>query len=197
MKDLVMDWGERLVLVALFLLFAAVNLRAGDPIDTLIVVGEAATAYFVLTRRRAISITERPMDWLLAFAGTLMPLLSRPGGAPLIIAPVAVTLLMLGTLTALAAKLSLNRRFGIAPANRGVQDGWAYSLVRHPMYLGYIIAQIGYLLYNPSLRNLAVYGLAWACQFARIVCEERHLMQDAAYRDYASQVRRRLIPGVY
>jgi protein-S-isoprenylcysteine O-methyltransferase Ste14 len=87
--------------------------------------------------------------------------------------------------------------FGIAPANRGVQAGWAYAVVRHPMYLGYMIMQLGYLMHNPSPRNLAVYGIAWMFQVARIEREERHLLRDAAYQHYAGRVRRRLVPGVY
>ena len=196
MKDFMMDWGERLVLLALFALFAASNLRSGDPIDMAILVLETATAFFVLTRRKSVSISQSPTDWILAFGGTLLPLLVRPGGEP-ILGAMAGVLIAVGTLVAVAAKLSLNRRFGIAPANRGVQAGWAYALVRHPMYLGYMIAQIGYLLHNPSLANVGLYAFGWALQVARIICEERHLMQDDAYRDYAGRVRHRLVPGVY
>lgn len=196
MKDLVMDWGERLVLLALFALFARSNLQSGDPVNVAILVGEAATAFFVLTRRKSISVTQSPMDWTLAFCGTFLPVLVRPGGEPMLGA-VAGVLIGVGTCVALAAKLSLNRRFGIVPANRGVQAGWAYALVRHPMYLGYMIAQVGYLLHNPSLANVSIYALAWAFQLARISCEERHLMRDVAYRDYAGRVRRRLVPGIY
>jgi protein-S-isoprenylcysteine O-methyltransferase Ste14 len=196
MKNLVMDWGERLILVILFALFAMTNLRSGDAINAIILLGEALTIYFVLTRRQAISITERPMDWLLAFAGTLLPMVGRPGGEA-VGGWLAGVLLIGGTALALAAKLSLNRRFGIAPANRGVQADWVYALVRHPMYLGYIIAQVGYLLHNPTPRNVVVYGLAWMFQLARIAREERHLMQDPAYQSYAGRVRHRLVPGVY
>lgn len=196
MKDLAIDWGERLILVLLFVLFSLSNLRSGDAVNDVIIVGEAMTVFFVLTRRKAISISESPIEWLLAFGGTLLPLSARPGGEP-IGGWIAGALITGGTIVALAAKLSLNRRFGIAPANRGVQIGWAYAVVRHPMYLGYMIAQVGYLMHNPTPQNLAFYGVAWAVQIARIGREERHLMMDAAYRAYSTQVRRRLVPGLY
>lgn len=196
MKDLIVDWGERVVLLLLFAMFVISNFRTGDMIDLVIIVGEAMTAFFVLTRRQAISITQSPADWLLAFAGTMMPLLIRPGGEPLA-GWWAGLLITGGTMVAVAAKLSLNRRFGIAPANRGVQSGWAYALVRHPMYLGYMVAQVGYLLHNPTPQNLAIYLCAWSLQVGRIAREEHHLMQDEAYRDYAGRVRHRLVPGVY
>lgn len=196
MKDIVFDWGERIILISLFLMFATSNLASRELGNMIILVGEAMTAYFVLTRRRALSITEKPVDWLLAFAGTFAPLLARPGGEPLADG-VATGLLVVGTLIALAAKLSLNRRFGIAPANRGVQASWTYALIRHPMYLGYMVAQAGYLLHNPTIWNLTLYAAAWMLQLARIAREERHLMQDSAYRDYAARVRHRLVPGLY
>lgn len=196
MRNLVIDWGERLILLVLFAIFALVNIRSGDPVNALFLVGEGLTAYFVLTRRRAISVTEKPADWALALGGTMLPSLARPDADPT--APwFAAALIIAGTLIAISAKLSLNRRFGIAPANRGVQAGWSYSLVRHPMYLGYMIAQVGYLLHNPTLRNLAVFAVAWLLQLGRIVREEDHLMQDDAYKAYAARVRHRLVPGLY
>jgi protein-S-isoprenylcysteine O-methyltransferase Ste14 len=65
------------------------------------------------------------------------------------------------------------------------------------MYLGYIIAQLGYLLHNPTAWNIAVYAVCWSLQIARISREERHLSADPAYRDYTDRVRFRLIPGLY
>jgi protein-S-isoprenylcysteine O-methyltransferase Ste14 len=196
MKDFLLDWGERLGLLALFAAFAVANLQSGDLGNSVILIGDAITAYFILTRRPALSISERPMDWLLALGGTLLPLLARPGGEPLLGAASAV-IIAGGTLMALLAKFSLNRRFGMAPANRGVQAGWAYAVVRHPMYLGYIVAQTGYLLHNPTAQNLTVFTLAWAFQVARMSREEHHLLGDQAYRDYAGRVRHRLVPGLY
>ena len=196
MKDAIIDWGERLVLLALFAMFVIANIRSGDLTNDIIIVGEAFTAFFVVTRRRAISMSENPMDWALAFCGTLLPLMIRPGGESLG-GWLGGVLMTGGAVMAVGAKLSLNRRFGIAPANRGVQVGWAYAVVRHPMYLGYMITQLGYLVHNPSPQNLAVCGLAWLFQIARIEREERHLMLDSAYQAYANRVRRRLVPGVY
>src|SRR6185369_9041415 len=80
MRDIVMDWGERLILLLLFVMFMLANVRSGDVMNEIIIAGEALTAVFVLIRRRAISISENPMDWALAFCGTLLPLMGRPGG---------------------------------------------------------------------------------------------------------------------
>jgi len=77
-----------------------------------------------------------------------------------------------------------------------IDDG-AYRLVRHPMYLGYFLTHLGFLLTNPVLWNAAVY-VAWtACQLYRIRAEERVLSGDTAYEALARRTRYRLVPFVY
>jgi protein-S-isoprenylcysteine O-methyltransferase Ste14 len=151
----------------------------------------------VLIRRPAASISLDPRDWILALGGTLLAMLARPGGAALIPPYVAVAMVAGGTLISLAAKFSLNRSFGLAPANRGVRMRGAYVFVRHPMYLGYAVVHGAYLLVNPTPFNAALIGLTWWCQFGRVLREERWLMQDGAYRRYAKIVRYRMIPGLF
>jgi protein-S-isoprenylcysteine O-methyltransferase Ste14 len=197
----VIDWGERLVLLMLFATFALANFRTEDALNWAMVAMEGATAFLVLIRRRAISVSESPSDWALAFAGTMFPLLMRPvvGGEELFAgaAVVATGLIAVGASISFMAKLSLNRRMAIAPANRGVQARWAYAVIRHPMYAGYIVAQVGYLIHNPTWTNVAIYLCSWALQGVRIVREERHLSLDQAYRAYSERVRFRLVPGVF
>src|SRR5438093_1166549 len=84
--------------------------------------------------------------------------------------------------------------FGLAAANRGVKRAGPYRLLRHPMYAGYALTQIAFLLLNPGLWNLAVYALSWGVQVLRIRAEERVLLEDPAYRAYAGEVRYRLLP---
>jgi protein-S-isoprenylcysteine O-methyltransferase Ste14 len=191
-----LDLCERLAAVVMFAAFCASNLRSHHWQNLLILVSEVLTIVFILTRRSTDAVSQEPLDWALAFAGTMAPLLARPGGEPLS-QDGSLVLLLLGTMVAIAAKLSLNRSFGLAPANRGVQRLGIYQLIRHPMYLGYFIAQAGFLLLNPTLRNLAVYACAWAVQIARILREEHWLLTDPQYRDYAARVRFRLVPGAF
>lgn len=196
MKDFAFDWGERLLLLLLFLGFAYPNIASRDWTNYLLVTLETVSVIFILIRRRARSVSEKPLDWALAVAGTMAPLLIRPGGEHLG-GWAAGALIIVGTAVSFGAKASLNRRFSMAPANRGVQAGFVYSIVRHPMYLGYIIAQAGYLMHNPTVWNACVYAAAWSLQFARIGREEAHLLQDPDYRAYASRVRFRLVPGLF
>ena len=96
-----------------------------------------------------------------------------------------------------SAKLALRRSFGVIAANRGVKRSGPYRLVRHPMYLGYIITQVGILLAGPTVANGAVIGACWAFFVMRIVAEERVLLHNSAYQEFASNTRFRLIPRLY
>ncbi|HTY80526.1 MAG TPA: methyltransferase [Candidatus Bathyarchaeia archaeon] len=72
-----------------------------------------------------------------------------------------------------------------------------YRLVRHPIYLAYVLGDIGYNLYewNPGTVLLVIAG--WASSIYRIHAEERVLSQDAGWQGYVASVRYRLLPGLW
>jgi len=193
----ILDLAERIILVLLFAAFANATLRAGHVANLLLLITEGMSVFFILFRRRAFSVSTEPVDWALALGGSMLPLLVRPGAAAIAPEVVTTALMSLGALITVLAKLSLNRRFGMAPANRGVQAGWAYSIVRHPMYAGYVLVQLGFLLSNPSLWNLCLYLACWSVQLGRVFREERWLLTDPDYQTYAAKVRYRLVPGIF
>lgn len=157
---------------------------------------EGVVALLLLIRRPTERISTRRADWAVAMAGTFLALLVGPGAAP--ISPVIGGLLMTaGVLVHAGAKLSLWRSFGVVAADRGVRAEGLYRFVRHPMYAGYMLAHVGYLLLAPSLWNLAVYIGVWALLIARIGAEERILDQDPAYAALRARTPYRLIPGLY
>jgi protein-S-isoprenylcysteine O-methyltransferase Ste14 len=102
-----------------------------------------------------------------------------------------------GLTVVVIGKLSLGRSFGLAPANRGVVSTGLYRLVRHPIYLGYLITHIGFVLANGIDWNLSILAIADAALLMRAVREERTLGADPAYRDYMQRVRWRVLPGVF
>ena len=102
-----------------------------------------------------------------------------------------------GMMFQISAKVALWRSYGLIPANRGVKTGGPYRFVRHPMYFGYTLTHIGFLLGFPSLQNFLLYVSTFLIEVARLLREERILNQDSVYRDYATRVHYRLIPGVF
>jgi protein-S-isoprenylcysteine O-methyltransferase Ste14 len=95
------------------------------------------------------------------------------------------------------ARLYLGRRFGLLPANRGIVSTGPFRWVRHPIYSGWVILTIGFVMSYPNLRNVAMFALSLPFLIWRISLEEEHLTQDVAYRIYVDKVRWRLIPRIY
>ena len=191
------DRLERFVLIGLLSLLAyrLVPDLADKPFTLLYLVSETMVIIMVTFRRTANQISRRSADWVIGFAGTLLPLMVvRSDGAGLAYGSM---LLVLGFVIHVGAKLSLRRSFGVIAANRGVRTGGLYAVVRHPMYLGYFITYLGFLLTNPVLWNVVVYAVWMACQLFRVRAEERVLFTDTAYVAFARRVPYRLVPFVY
>ncbi|MCC6919756.1 MAG: isoprenylcysteine carboxylmethyltransferase family protein [Alphaproteobacteria bacterium] len=191
--------------VAVTALLAALSYRTvmtavatGDYSNIVLLASEAAMAFFILIRRRTQAMSMRGQDWALACAGTLLPLLVEPDqGHPLAAESFCVALMTFGFCLHLSAKLTLRRSFGVVAANRGVRIGGPYGFIRHPMYAGYALTHVGFLLAGPNLWNFTLYAVLTAVQIARIEAEERLLKDDPAYRAFMAQVPYRLIPYVY
>jgi protein-S-isoprenylcysteine O-methyltransferase Ste14 len=190
------DAAERITLLTALGFSLAANIASGRALNLATLANDLLVVGFVLARRPAVAVSRNPLDWAMAFAACLGVLLMRPGGTPLIGAGPTLALALPGWLIALAAQLSLGRAFGVVAANRGIKARGAYALVRHPMYLGYLLNHAAYLLLNPTARNLAVWFVVCGCQWGRIVREEHLLGQDPAYAAYCAKVRFRILPGL-
>jgi len=191
------DYAERVTVVVAFLVYVTVNFDPAHWLNFAIACTDIVTVWYILIRRPATSVSPHPADWILALGGTLLAMLARPGGEPVLAPAVAFCLAAQGTLISLFAKLSLARSFGLAPANRGVRMRGAYVFVRHPMYLGYAITHGVYLFMNPTRMNALLISATWVCQLGRVMREESWLMQDRLYQRYARIVRFRMIPGLF
>ncbi len=123
---------------------------------------------------------------------------ARPAAAAAL-APEFVTVLLscVGLVFVIAGKVTLGRSFALLPANRGIVSTGLYRFVRHPIYMGYLVTHIAFLIASPSAWNIAALVIADAALLARAVCEEQTLAKDPAYRDYQSRVRWRVLPGVF
>ncbi|ANB75362.1 isoprenylcysteine carboxyl methyltransferase [Paraburkholderia phytofirmans OLGA172] len=118
-------------------------------------------------------------------------------GIKLVPEGLAAVIQVAGVSVQIYAKWSLGRSFGLLPANRGVIVAGPYRVVRHPLYLGYLVTDIGFLVANFGVRNVVVLVVQWTLQIVRIVREEQLLSNDATYREYMSRVRYRLVHGVF
>ena len=108
--------------------------------------------------------------------------------------------LVLVTLAAglsLVSLLTMRRLFGVRPALRGLVRSGPYRFVRHPMYLSYILADIGYNLQEWNFVTLLLVLIGWMSLVYRIHAEERVLSQHPEWRAYAVLVRYRLFPGIW
>src|SRR5262245_32365229 len=172
LRDDVLDFAERAVVLILFIYFAnkmlprfvhliiteiahpellwlaaSTNLQAA-----LLVISESLAVFLILTRRFATTISRRPLDWILSLMAVNAPLLVVPAAASVFVSSeVASTIMIAGMTIQISAKAVLWRSFGLIPANRGIRTKGPYSVVRHPMYAGYTITHIGFLLGFPSL----------------------------------------------
>jgi len=108
-----------------------------------------------------------------------------------------LVLVTLGACLSFASLLSLGRWFGVWPALRGLATRGPYRLMRHPMYLAYVLADIGYNLYEYNFGTVLLVITGWASLFCRIRAEERILSQDAGWSSYVALVRHRLLPGLW
>ena len=152
-----------------------------------------------VARGCAQDVSLNPMDWALAVGATAGPLLIRPSPNVAALVPQVIpAILMIGGIVfQIYAKLTLRRSFGVVPANRGLTVSGPYQFLRHPIYAAYLIGQIGFLLLNPTLWNLALYTISLALQVFRIQAEERLLSHDPAFAAYRGAVRFRLLPGLW
>lgn len=151
-----------------------------------------------LIRRPARTVTRRMGDWALAFGGTFGGVLFRPFGAhPVWGVQAGLAFQLLGLAICVMSFLALGRSFGFAAADRGLVTRGPYAVVRHPIYASYVLLQTGYLLQSLSVRNALVMLFASGCNVGRAIAEDRLLATNVAYGRYRSQVRWRLLPGVW
>jgi protein-S-isoprenylcysteine O-methyltransferase Ste14 len=204
----VLDGFEKCLILGLYLCFLnalaksiANGLLHGQGIvigDAMLVTTETIMVLMVLMRRSAKELTLRPRDWAIALSATCLTLLARPfPHSPQWFDAIGASLTIFGLSMQLYAKITLGRRFGLVAANRGICSSGPYRIVRHPIYFGYVMLHIGFFLLNPSLWNLAIFGMLYAIKIPRILIEEDLLARDPDYGQYMDKVRYRLLPGVF
>lgn len=196
------DLIARAAIVVLFSLmairFGADFLSTGRVTGLLLLVSEALVVVLTVIRRSAAAVDRSMRARLLTALSMLGPPLLQPANvAPLLPQSLTVAASAAGLAIVIAGKITLGRSFGLMPANRGIVSSGLYRLVRHPIYLGYLITHVAFLVATPSAWNIAALLAADAALLARAVCEERTLSRDERYRSYQQAVRWRVCPGLF
>lgn len=106
-------------------------------------------------------------------------------------------LVILAAVLSLAGIVSLGKSFGVRPALRTLVTSGPYRIVRHPLYLSYFIADVGYNLQEWNFGTVLFVAAGWSSLLYRIRAEERVLSHDAEWKNYAASVRFKLLPWVW
>lgn len=163
--------------------------------DLLILIKESLVVIFVAFRHFPKTVSLQPHEWVITLLATCTTPVFLPHGTEDNLFGLSIQ--FLGLLVTLGGVISINRSFGLVPANRGVKTGGLYRLVRHPIYMGYLLSNTGFFISHAALPNMAVFAAFVIFMSARILLEEKHLLADAEYQAYVKRVRWRLVPYIW
>jgi protein-S-isoprenylcysteine O-methyltransferase Ste14 len=200
--DTVKDVVSRVIVGALFSLLAvnvlADFLHTGRFTGLLMLAGESLVVVLTIVRRPAQSIDRSAFAGALTMASVLGPVLLRATDMSTVV-PDSLTSIfsVLGLALIVVGKISLGRSFGLVPANRGVVVRGPYTVVRHPIYTGYLVTHVAFVAQHPSPWNACVLLMADSALILRALREERVLSGDAEYRGYCRRVGWHLVPGIF
>ena len=196
------EFSARLAVGIIFTLFAirigSDAVATGRMTGVLLLASESLVVVLTIARRHACIVDRSWMTRVLTLLSMLGPPLVYPSHV-IPVAPEAITLTVsaVGLLVVIAGKLSLGRSFGLLPANRGIVSSGCYRVLRHPIYLGYLITHVAFVAANPSPWNLGLLLISDTALLRRALYEERTLAKDPEYRDYMQRVRWRIVPLVF
>jgi protein-S-isoprenylcysteine O-methyltransferase Ste14 len=149
-----------------------------------------AFALFTVGRAAPLRPVRDPVVFVVCAFVMIAPVaLTNPSSrtlTALLIAGVAVA--VAGTAWLLVSVLVLGRCFGVLPAARGLVLRGPYRVVRHPVYLGELVAMAGLAIAVPLLANLVLVTAVLAAQLVRMRLEEQALSD--AFPEYASYANR-------
>lgn len=160
--------------------------------------GAALMGLLVLIRVPPRTAMVTPSTLLATGASIVVPALMRPEQpSDGLLAGAAIVVELLGVTLGQLSRIYLGRRFALLPADRGIVTGGPFRFVRHPIYAGWLLLSIGYVMAFPAIRNGLIVMVTLPFILWRIVQEETLLSADPDFCDYQARTRWRLIPGIY
>lgn len=172
--------------------------RTGRVTGLLLLVSEAMVVVLMVVRRPTQRVDRSAVAAIVTALSLAGPPLLRPANlVPLAPDLVTASLSAAGLMVVIVGKIALGRSFGIVPANRGVVARGPYAIVRHPIYAGYLLTHVAFVMAHPRPVNAAILVVADTALIVRALMEERVLAEDARYRVYCMRVGWHLVPGVF
>jgi protein-S-isoprenylcysteine O-methyltransferase Ste14 len=198
-----------LVAIQAELAFAGLGRLGQDPSTTVYLVNRLLTLGFFsfllimyMVRGRAVARDHNPVAVTAAMVGSFvlfaLILVPSPARSENVAVLTASNLcLALGMGQAIYALSYLRQRFSIVPEARGLVTSGPYQLVRHPIYLGEILAGFGLVLPTIAGPPALVFVVFVAAELVRTYYEEGVLRRTyPEYAAYATRTRR-LVPFVF
>jgi len=172
--------------------------RTGRFTGLLLLAAESLVVVLMIVRRRTKIVDRSLPTAVLTTISLLGPMLLRTNEGMSLV-PDAVTALVttVGLMIVIISKATIGRSFGIAPANRGIVARGPYNIVRHPIYLGYLVTHAAVLAAYPSLWNVMALVGGDVALVLRALAEERVLSADRDYQVYCGRVAWHLVPGLF
>lgn len=142
----------------------------------LLVLRDFAAGYFFLKRTPA-EMKSTTKASIIAYVSAAMPLLyfsSTEESRVLLL--ISNLLAIVGFLFVALATVELGTSIGISPAKRELVTSGIYKWVKHPMYSGYVVSELGMTLINPL--NLVLFLVSSVLYYYRSRLERLILSND-------------------
>jgi len=201
-RERLSDLFARVVVGSLFTMLS-INLladfsRTGRVTGLLLLVSESLVVVLTIARRRTQIVDRSASAAIMTALSLVGPALLRANDAAALV-PDTITAMLagVGLFIVVVGKITLGRSFGVVPANRGVVVRGPYTFVRHPIYTGYLITHLMFLVAHPTPWNAAVILVSDVALILRALMEERLLSGDVEYQSYCRRVGWHLVPGVF
>jgi len=131
-------------------------------------------AWFLITREISQQKATNKIYELLAYTSSALPLFYiQQSDASLFALKLCSLMAIFGFMISTLALFELGTSFGISPTKRSIRDGGLYRYFRHPMYLGYVIAESGFMLLSPL--NIGLFVISVIMYWLRAKTENKIL----------------------